>query len=267
MRTPDEVLAKIPGWEGAAWTELYGGLTSKTYHVITADKHGVLKFDDFVRIEPLNTRYAEAQVQSIVAKAGLAPRVLYVNETVYLTEYTDGTVWEPKCLDQEGNLELIAAAMKRLHALPLTGRSFDAIVASRRYVEGIKTPDSSIIKLCNQVIKRMRLPHNLCCCHNDLVAENMITAPDLLFIDWEYACDNDPFFDLATVVEHHELSEEQVSRLLDAYLGADGQRWRTHLAGQRKLYLALLWLWMASQLESSPSELDRVAQRLTTSCS
>ncbi|MCH7829613.1 MAG: phosphotransferase [Proteobacteria bacterium] len=266
-RTPDEVLAKIPGWAGAAWTELEGGLTNRAYHVSRNFQHGVLKFDDLVRDEPLNTRRAEADVQSIAAQAGLAPRVLFVDENVFLTEYVDGTVWQPQCLRKTGNLELLAAAMKRLHGLPLTGRSFDATAASRRYLENIRHPDASLVELCNQVIERTRLPHKLSCCHNDLVAENMITAPDLLFIDWEYACDNDPCFDLATVVEHHRLPEEQVRRLLDAYFGADGQRWSLHLAEQQKLYLALLWLWMASLPENCPGELDQVAERLTTSCS
>lgn len=267
MRTPDEVLAKIPGWEGAAWTELEGGLTNKAYHVSKSDEHGVLKFDDTVRREPLNTRHAEAQVQSVAAQAGLAPRVLFVDENTYLTQYIDGSVWEPRSLDEEGNLELAAAAMKRLHALPLTGRSFDAMTASQRYVEKIEKPQSDMIKLCNRVIERMRPPQNLCCCHNDLVAENMITAPGLLFIDWEYACDNDPIFDLATVAEHHQLSQEQVNRLLRAYFDADGQRWCAQLAEQRQLYLALLWLWMASLSERCPGELQKIAVRLTTSCS
>jgi len=235
--------------------------------VFKGDKRGVLKFDDFVRSEPLNTRFAEADIQSTVAQAGLAPRVLFVDETVYLTEYIEGTVWEPQCLDKAGNLELIAATLKRLHALPLTGRSFDAMVAARHYVENIKNPDSDLIERCNRIIESMRLPHKLCCCHNDLVAGNMITAPDLLFIDWEYACDNDPLFDLATIVEHHELSELQITRFLDAYFDADGQHWRAHLARQQKLYLALLWLWMASLPESCPSELDKITERLSTSCS
>lgn len=263
----EEVLAEIPGWEDASCTELSGGLTNRTWRVTAGEKSGVLKIDDGPRDAPFNTRCAEANIQMMAAKADLAPRIILADDGLYFTEYVEGVVWERSCLEEEGNLELIAAALKRLHALPLTGRPFDAGVAAQRYVERIAGVDADIIQKCTEIIVRMRLPQKLCCCHNDLVAENLITTPALMFLDWEYACDNDPFFDLATVVEHHELSDSQVTKLLDAYLGGDGQRWREHLEKQRKLYLALLCLWMGSRPDSGPAELHKVAARLTTSYS
>jgi len=92
-------------------------------------------------------------------------------------------------------------------------------------------------------------------------------AKSLMFLDWEYACDNDPFFDLATVVEHHELRDSQVTILLDTYFGGDSDRWRKNLEKHRKLYLALLCLWMASRTDSDSVALDNVVERLATSCS
>lgn len=263
--TPEEVLAGIPGWEGATITELKGGLTNMSWRIVNGARSGVLKIDSELRGEPLNTRCAEAYAQNAAARAGLAPKVILANDGMYFSDYVEGTVWSRSCLDKAGNLELIAAALRRLHALPLTGRSFDASVAAKRYVEKIVGVDAGVVAKCTDIISSMRLPHNLCCCHNDLVAENIITTPDVMFLDWEYACDNDPFFDLATVVEHHELTDTQVTQLLNAYLGGDGERWREHLEKQRKLYLALLCLWMASRPNSDPKELERVAVRLATS--
>ena len=263
--SPEEVLAEIPGWEGANCTELSGGLTNRTWRVTTGAKSGVLKIDEDPRDAPFNTRCAEANVQNAAAKEGLAPSIILADDGLYFTEYVEGVVWERSCLDKEGSLELIANALQRLHALPLTGRSFDAGIAAKRYVEKIAGLDAAVIRKCTEIVDMMRLPQNLCCCHNDLVAENLITTPDLKFLDWEYACDNDPFFDLATVVEHHELGDQQVTQLLDAYMGGDGQRWREHLEKQRKLYLALLCLWMGSRPDSEPTELQAVVMRLTTS--
>lgn len=265
--SPEEALAEIAGWEDATCTELSGGLTNRTWHVTAGDKSGVLKIDDGPRAAPFNTRCEEASTQNMAARAGLAPQIILANDGHYFTEYVEGVVWARSCLEEDGNLELIATALKRLHALPLTGRSFDAGVAAKRYVEYTVGLDADVVQKCTEIIGRMRLPQNLCCCHNDLVAENLITTPDLMFLDWEYACDNDPFFDLATVVEHHELTDTQVTRLLDAYLGGDGRRWREHLEKQRKLYLALLCLWMGSRPDSESAELQKVATRLTTSYS
>jgi thiamine kinase-like enzyme len=201
------------------------------------------------------------------AKVGLAPQVVLANDGYILSEYADGTVWSSDCLDTEGNLEMLAAALKRLHALPLTGRSFDASVAAKRYVEKSTGLQATVLKQCSELIFSMRLPQNLCCCHNDLVAENLITTPDLMFLDWEYACDNDPFFDLATIVEHHDLNDAQASTLLNAYFDGDGERWRGNLEKQRQLYLALLCLWMAARPDCDADLLQRIVARLPTSYS
>jgi thiamine kinase-like enzyme len=265
--SPEDVLAQIPGWEGASYTELKGGLTNRTWRVIQGERSAVLKIDETPRELPFNTRCEEAYVQNSAAKAGLAAKVIIANDGLYLSEYVDGTVWGRNCFDNEGNLELLAAALKRVHSLPLTGRSFDATVAAKRYVERIENLDPGVIEQCTAIIDTMRLPQNLCCCHNDLVVDNLIMTPELKFLDWEYACDNDPFFDLATIVEHHELSESKIKTPLNAYFDGDGLRWRKNLEKHRKLYLALLCLWMASRLDSDTTSLEDVVERLATSCS
>lgn len=261
-REPRDVLSQLPDWEDADIAELDGGLTNRSWLLDAGDRRAVLKIDDEPRTAPYNGRAAEAQIQSRAAGRGLAPRVLYYDERAILTEYVEGVVWEPDCLERDDNIELVARSLRRLHALPLTGRSFDSTVAARRYVARIEDPDTALVAHCTQIIESMRQPHNLCCCHNDLVAANILTVSDLMFLDWEYACDNDPFFDLATVVEHHELGEDIAFRLLDAYFDGDGKRWRPKLLEQQALYLALYWLWLASRPGSAREELDAVAERI-----
>jgi len=261
-RTPESVLSGVDGWEGADISELAGGLTNRTWLVEHSGRKAVLKIDASPRSEPYSSRPAEASVQSIAADRGLANAVLYVDELTLLTEYVEGVIWEPDCLERYDNIEIVAGALRRLHSLPLSGRSFDSIVAAKRYVAKIDNTDSALVEHCTQVIETMRLPHNLCCCHNDLVAGNIITSPDMMFLDWEYACDNDPLFDLATIVEHHELSEDVSVRLLDAYFDGDGLRWWPKLVEQRELYLALYWLWLASRPGGSQEELDKLAERI-----
>ncbi|MDH3620670.1 MAG: phosphotransferase family protein [Gammaproteobacteria bacterium] len=261
-REPQDVLSQVPGWEAAAVSQLDGGLTNHTWLIADGERKAVLKIDESIRDEPFNTRPAEARIQARAAERGLAPRVLYYDEQALMTEFVEGVVWEPGCLDRDDNIELVAGTLRRLHAMPLTGRSFDSIVAARRYVAKIDNHDRALVTHCTRVIKSMRQPHNLCCCHNDLVAENIVTAPEMIFLDWEYACDNDPFFDLATIVEHHELGEDKAFRLLDAYFDGDGRRWRRKLLEQQELYLALYWLWLASRPESARDELEAAAARI-----
>jgi thiamine kinase-like enzyme len=72
-------------------------------------------------------------------------------------------------------------------------------------------------------------------------------VPEVRFLDWEYACDNDPFFDIATVVAHHDLPAGRAEFLLNAYFDGDGERWRSQLERQTEFYDALHWLWDAAQ--------------------
>jgi len=242
-----EVIADIPGWRDASVRLLPGGLTNRNFLVETESRRGVLKFDAVPRPAPLNPRIEEAAVQKQAVQAGIANDVLYVDETTYLVEYVDGEVWTPQHLDDDANLMLLAETLRKLHALPLTGRVFDAKSAARVYRAQLEGTDASIAKEHVEMIESMRRPKNICCCHNDLVVANILAVPELRFLDWEYACDNDPFFDLATVVEHHGLSNQHAEFLLDAYFDGDGARWRGQLAEQQRLYKSLLWLWAAAK--------------------
>jgi thiamine kinase-like enzyme len=242
-KSPQAVLAGLPGWENATVVELAGGLSNRSWLVEAAKRKAVLKIDDQPRSAPYNSRKAEAQIQARAAREGLANRVLYVTDTVYMTEYLEGTVWSPADLDDDEKLGHLAAALRRLHSLPLTGRVFDARQAARQYAKRSGDADPERLGHCMRVIDEMPAPHHLCCCHNDLVAGNIIATPELRFLDWEYACDNDPFFDLATVAAHHELNEHQIETLLDAYFDGKGARWRQHLDRQAEAYSALLYLW------------------------
>ena len=241
--TPAQALSSIPGWEEATLTELSGGLSNRTWRVDAHGRSAVLKIDEKPRGEPYNTRRQEAQVQSRACEAGLATPVLFVDETVYLTEYVSGIVWSPDCLDDDSNIEQLAVSLRRLHSLPLTGRIFDAAGAARDYARRIANRDDLKVRDCLKKIEAAPLPPNLCFCHNDLVVENIINTPETRFLDWEYARDNDPFFDLATVVAHHGLSSAQRDVLLDAYFDGNGSRWQEQLERQAAVYESLLYLW------------------------
>ena len=245
--TPQEALADLGGWQDAQIRELSGGTNNHTWLVESGERRAVLKIDDAPRSAPFNSRKDEARLQSLAAEQGLANTVIFASETVYLSEYVDGDVWKRSCLDKPGNLEALAAALKRLHSLPLTGRTFDAPGAARLYAQRINGETAKVME-CLDAIESMPRPANLCCCHNDLVVENIITTPDVRFLDWEYACDNDPFFDLATIAAHHNLSDEQCDSLLDAYFNGSGERWREQLAKYQRFYSALLWLWTAARV-------------------
>jgi thiamine kinase-like enzyme len=243
---PATVLAAIPGWRGASFRELPGGLTNRTLFVEKDGRRAVLKIDPAPRMPPYNPRRDEAGIQERAAAIGRANGVLYVDDTVLLAEWADGEVWTRDHFDEDDNLGFLAHALRAVHGLPLTGRVFDLQAAAHQYVGQLNEADLDGAEPHIGLIESMPGPANLCCCHNDLVAENILSTPRVRFLDWEYACDNDPLFDLGVVVAHHGLSDRQAGVLLDAYFNGDGSPWREQLATQMRLYDALNWLWTAA---------------------
>ncbi|HSM29067.1 MAG TPA: phosphotransferase [Woeseiaceae bacterium] len=244
--SPDAVLARIPGWRGASYSELPGGLTNRTLCVERDGRRAVLKIDPVPRRAPYNSRQAEARIQQRAAAAGRANGVLYVEDTVLLSEWGEGEVWTAAHFDVDDNLRRVAKALRDVHALPLTGTTFDAVAAARLYARKLGAGLSGAAERHLAAVEAAPGPMNLCCCHNDLVAGNIISVPDVRFLDWEYACDNDPLFDLAVLVAHHQLSERQADIVLDAYFDGNGKSWRKQLGVRMRLYDALNWLWKAA---------------------
>ncbi len=244
-----EALAAIPGWQGARLARLDGGVINETWLVDDGGRRAVLRLDAEPRHFPLNSRRDEATVQRSAAEAGLATEVLHAADGVYLAVFAAGAPWNAKWLADPDRLMALGRRLRELHSLPLTGRTFDALAAAELYVRRLQGRDVDRAEVERRLatIRAYRAPANLCCCHNDLVAENIVSTPDILFIDWDYACDNDPFFDLATVIEHHHLSQRSAIVLLDAYFGGGGDAWLKQLGRMRELYAALAWLWEASR--------------------
>jgi thiamine kinase len=193
---PAAVLAAIPGWRGASYRELPGGLTNRTLLVEKGDRRAVLKIDPAPRTPPYNSRQAEARIQEQAAALGRASRVLYVRDTVLLAEWAEGQVWTRARFEDDENLRRLAEALRSVHKLPLTGSAFDIAAAGRSYARMLDATDAAATERYLAIVESAPGPMNLCCCHNDLVAENIISTPEIRFLDWEYACDNDPLFDL-----------------------------------------------------------------------
>jgi hypothetical protein len=101
---PATILADIPGWQGASYRELPGGLTNRTLLVEKAGRRAVLKIDPAPRMPPYNPRREEALIQDRAAALGRANGVLYVHETVLLAEWSEGEVWTRAHFDEDDNL-------------------------------------------------------------------------------------------------------------------------------------------------------------------
>lgn len=276
MKPPaiSEVLAAVRRRMGAPGTyrELQSGLTNRSYLIEVDGRPHVLRLDT-AQTEKLGLdRAREYEIQRRAAGAGLAPRILAAapDEGWLVYEYLEGTALTAEDLADPATLEAIGDLLRAVHALPGSGQVLDVDGAAERYAAIVRSDPGlrRFAQRCVGIVSGTAPPSEIRCCHNDVVAANIISRGGLSLIDWEYAADNDPLFDLACLAGYHDLGEEAVEVLLRAYAGRPDGRIRTRLAEQRRLFDALQWLWLAAQATLAPrhgrrARLEELRQRIS----
>jgi thiamine kinase-like enzyme len=272
--TPSEALSGIPGWDvnAVTCTEIKGGLTNKSYLVERGTESFVLRLDaEHTSVFNLD-RISEIEIMTEASAAGLGPELVFadVESGILLCRYIPGQAWGVSHLDDDGNLEALATLLRSVHALPLSGIKFDPNSVASRYAKHLEARPGlhAFAFRCEQIIAAIPANGEFLCCHNDVVAANIIADPDLKLLDWEYACDNDPMFDLASLIGFHNLGHDRQSVLLSAYAGGNDAESRERLEIQVRLYDAIQWLWLANRQmitrsSAQAARLEELQQRIS----
>ncbi len=236
---------RLPEWRKATIERVRQGQTDDAFRLTLGERRAFCKVDTEPRSSSVNSRPEEASIQASVAKHGLSPNVLYSDEHCIVTEYVEAQVLTADDLASNATITRLGRQMKKLHGLPLTGRRFDASAAAESYAATID--DRATSDRCIAAIDAIRADEELVFSHNDMVVGNILLAESIFFIDWEYACDNSPLFDVATVVAHHALGIQAARALLDARFGLVDQDLLANLMSYVRAYRALYWLWLANR--------------------
>jgi len=235
---------------------LRGGLTNRVYKLSHNGATYVLRLPASVACPVGVDRHHELRVLRQASAVDLAPELVYANAEagILLLRYIEGQVWTRDDLVVPGNLERLADVLRRVHALPLSGKTFEPATVATGYIGNLNSAPELLEfgHRCRSVVTGIESTGVLCCCHNDVVVGNVIARPNLMLLDWEYACDNEPLYDLASVIDYHSFDQTHADILLDAYCGGITLESRERLAGRIRRYQALLWLWLASRQASVP---------------
>ncbi|MFT4251309.1 MAG: phosphotransferase, partial [Caulobacter sp.] len=102
-------------------------------------------------------------------------------------------------------------------------------------------------------------------CHNDSYAANFMIndAGDIRVIDWEYAANNDPAWDLAMIAMGHP-GADQAAELAADYAGAPDAALatRTHLYGPVVCISWAMWAALQSKVSSIPFDFRKYSKTL-----
>jgi aminoglycoside phosphotransferase (APT) family kinase protein len=243
-------------------TRVSAGLSGAgVYRVDAAGQAFVLKISG--EGESLAAWRRKLHIQQLAANAGLAPRVIHVDEaqravvSVFVVDRSFPAFYgDPRT--REAALAQLGRTVRRLHELPLPPeadskdpREFLAALWSG-LVESFPLP-AFVGDAVRRVLTEEAPPRERAwvLSHNDVNPTNLVyDGENLLLLDWETAGPNDPFFDLAVLSVFLRMDEGTCQRLLAAYDGEPVSRLLARFAYSRRLAAVLpgaMFLHLARQ--------------------
>jgi thiamine kinase-like enzyme len=253
-------LDRIPELAAVARTDIrverLGGLTNKNYKVTTPRGLFVLRVPGQGTSEYIS-RANEALAARITSEIGVNAPLVYFDaaDGVQLTRYLDGALtMNVERFKDLGSVRRAAQSLRRVHdcGRPFNNR-FELFAMIDEYLDILAKKDAPLpdgyhdVKREAEVVRKAlnARPLPIVPCHCDPLAENFLDDGRQVFvIDWEYAGNNDPMWDLGDVSVEAAFGPEQDEALLEAYFGG---RPSANDRGRMVLYKAmcdLLWtLW------------------------
>lgn len=209
-------------------TPISGGITNRNFKLETQNGVFMLRLAG-ERTELLGINRAHeftcAQIAFQVG-VGAEPIVFFEPHMAILTRF----VMAAQTLEvssAQDHLERIVGLLRRYHNAPNFPSHFNPFQTVRNYHAlaleyGVKFPND-IEHIFAQMthIETVLQPHaRECPCHNDLLSANLLfDGASLFIVDWEYAGNGNPFFDLGNLAVNLELNVAQCQELLHLYFG------------------------------------------------
>jgi len=226
------ILERVPflaGRDAGDWqVKALGSVTNQTYRVTAGEESYV------VRIAGSTTGYlnraAETHNAAIAADLGLAPPILFLDDTLLVTRFVTGArPLTASDLDDPGLLAQVGALLSRLQRspVPFAGERhpFGEI---DKYLGGHPHPRAMALRQAMQPVEtalaRSRRP--LAPAHVDAGAANFVLGADgrLWLVDWEFSSMADPAWDLASVLMQRSADDDPARRFVAEILGDASER-------------------------------------------
>ena len=250
--------ARVPLLAGAdpAATRRLGGLTNINHLVDVGGERFVLRVPGFGTADYID-RAAEEVAARSAASAGVNAEVVFFDaaDGLMVTRYLEATTtMDPARFRDLAAVSRAGHALRRLHgtAAPFATdfRPFELIDEYKVLLaaRGAALPDAYEDTEREAGAMRAALARNpvaLVPSHCDPLCENFLdTSTQMFLIDYEYAGNNDPMWDLGDLSVEGGFTDEQDAALLCAYVGGEPSEVQASRMVIAKALCDLLWtLW------------------------
>ncbi len=158
----------------------------------------------------------EAKALNLIKPLDIDVELIYYNEEsgLKITKYlADALTYEE--INDELKIVEVAKLMKKLHQANLKiNCEFNPLSMFKHYQELAHNTlyDFPKLDIVLQEVSKVKREHVLC--HNDWVNGNILFANKRVYlIDYEYAADNDPYFDVISFLSENQIYNEELRKL------------------------------------------------------
>ena len=218
------------------------GVCNKIYKVTTIKKDYCLRVFKHIH-DKKNHRRTEYNIQKEVAKHKISPKPYVFDKEFILCDFIEG---KHKKKISKKSIKKIAKTLKKLHKIDYKCKPCNLKKEFKKYKKILNDKKSK--KLINKALKDLQelkqYKSNLVLCHHDLNCYNIIFSKNkTYFIDWEFACINDSFFDLASICIEFRLNNKQQKQFLRHYFHKIEPNPIKKLEIYKRIYTNLWNLW------------------------
>jgi thiamine kinase-like enzyme len=215
-----------------------GGITNRNYKL--ESEHGAFMLriagerTELLGIDRAN-EFSSSQIAHAVG-VGTKPIAFLENHAAILSRFIpDALTLEPETAT--ARLERIVPRLRAFHGAPNSPAKFSPFQTVRNYhtlalEHGVKFPKDlqNILEQMTRIETALQPHARDCPCHNDLLPANFLDdGKRIWIIDWEYAGNGNPFFDLGNLAVNLELNEMACELLLELYFGKSDSKLNAQL--------------------------------------
>jgi thiamine kinase-like enzyme len=205
----------------------------------------------------------EAKALEMISSLHLDVPCIYFDPKtgIKISKYVDDLKTYNEC-DDDDKIERTAFLMRRLHDLNQTcGFCFDPLARYKQYSQHVKTPIYDLRFALAVLDELAALTNHLTLCHNDWVPGNIgFSDKRDYLIDYEYAGDNDPLFDVMSFLSENNIENEtDRDRFYRAYFKEYPDSQTRYVLFVYEKFNNLLWCtWAMMMAESRNEEIYRM---------
>lgn len=197
------LIKEITGEELLYSHDIPTGLTNQNLHITTLNKDVVLRLPK-PENKHLFNYYHEEKVLKLIQPLSLEPETLYFNPKtgVKCCVY----IKNAQTLSPDTYLQATRLIAKLHNANLISGVTFNLKEKYNLYKPS--APLYNLDPYQHYIDQALHLKSHLRLCHNDCVEGNFLfTKSNSYLIDYEYASDNDPYFDLLSLITENDITD------------------------------------------------------------